>query len=161
MTNDEPVPYWEAFRAFILIRHPEWSSRFSVARDRPDEEPRFRLSIPSEHPTITAPLVVEIADREHGGSIDLYWGESFDHTFRNGMPMGAHFERVLAKVGAWMDDRWVFVLAYDLATGRRNGWGRFPHPLPGEILLRADQEGRRLRYWSWHGTHDGEWPPSR
>ena len=151
------TPYWEEFTQIVLARHPEWESfvRGAVAGRAPyglDDE-RFFIEVPSVHPTRLEPLVIEVADREPGGPIDTYWGEYFEHNFC--WPRGDYhtqIDNVIRRVESWISDDWVFGLSFDLASGRRTGWGGyFASEGEPELQEKAD---KRYVFWSWLGTHD-------
>ena len=158
-----PVPYWESFKRFVVAVHPEWEAFFTgeVAGHYPyaENESRFFFELPSEHPTMTAPLIVEIADREPPGPIDVYWGRYFEHVFNFRRPVEDQFAQVMRMVEEWTDDSWVFAFGFDGATEQQVGRGRFKYPLDPVMLDRIVQSGKRLVFWSWNGSHDGQWPP--
>lgn len=162
----DPVPYWERFRTEALTVHPEWAPFFVGALSGPgiygEGDRRFFLEIPSQHPTIRDPLTVEIADAEPGGSIDLYWGEYFEHVFtRKDIPaeeaLLEQFSRAFRAVEEWMDESRVFSVSYEASSGRRVRWGRLDFPLTQEVKARASARNLRIVYWSWLGSRDGEW----
>lgn len=168
MPND-PTPHWERFRAEALAIHPEWAPFFLGVLGGHgiygEDDRRFFLEIPSEHPTIEDPLTVEISDPEAVGSIDVYWGDYFEHVFMpRGMPteeaVRERFARVIHTVEEWMDESKVFGFWYEISSGRKAGWGRLDYPLTQEVLSRATERRQRIAYWSWRGSHDGEWSPS-
>jgi len=151
------LSYWEELTERVLTKHPEWTSFVRGAIDGrspyADGDVRFYIDIPSVHPVLREPLVIEVADREPGGPIDTYWGRYFEHNFC--WPRGdylAQIDSVIRRVEDWISDDWVFRLSCDLATGRCTGSGGF-FASQGEPEL-LEQANERYVFWSWRGTHD-------
>ena len=82
--RDDPntPPYWIEIADLILAAHPEWAPFIVGPQVRRGME-MFFVEIPSVHPTIRDPLVIEVSDPVPRGMIDTYWNGYFAHSPRS------------------------------------------------------------------------------
>jgi len=147
--RDDPKtpPYWIEIADLILAAHPEWESFIVGPQERRGME-MFFVEIPSVHPSIREPLVIEVSDPVPRGMIDTYWNGYFEHDPRWKDTTEQHIAKVVERVESWTSDEFVFSQSYDRETGRRSG--RLRRTPDGSHLV-IDV---RTVYWSWRGTHD-------
>ena len=161
--DDDNLPSrWHAFGEALVAARPEWEPFVlgAVAAYNPrygEDDVRFIVEIPSVHPTISAPLVAEIADPEYQGHIDVYWGEFFEHVIGSGLPRDEHFAKAIDLMTGMVDERWLFLQRRDEA-GRRTHRGRVPAPLNRSLHDMGSERGGSLVARSWRGTYDEDWP---
>jgi len=110
--------HWECFCQAVRAAHPEWAPFLlgPVAGHgtyRPDDV-RYFLEIPSTHPTIQDPLIVEVSSP--GGPIDIYWFRFFEHVFAGKEPVQSQFQRVIQKIEDWLDPTRPFLYDADSDT---------------------------------------------
>ena len=161
--RDDPdlPPRWRAFGEAVVAARPKWEPFVLGAVSAYDprygeDDVRFIVEIPSGHPTIAAPLVVEIADPEDQGHIDVYWGEFFEHV-GSILSRDEHFAQAIDLIVGLVDERWLFLQRRD-EEGRRTHRERLPVPLDPPLHERGLERGGSLRVWSWRGTYDETWP---